>query len=148
MIPITMSTTIRIRNTSTSVPNTCQPWPRTSSRLRPKDASAPDRSMTITGMITAQIVIRIRPGTMIRMSPIVIAMPARIDAPATGPMYGVAARTVSPRFMSTRPSRTSCTALTRAACSRNAATSSTMVPSSDPMTPASESSAAMIAAIR
>jgi hypothetical protein len=39
--------------------------------------------MTMTGMITAQIVISHRPGTMTRMSPIVIAMPARIEAAAT-----------------------------------------------------------------
>jgi hypothetical protein len=68
------------------VPNTCQPWPRTSCLLRPNDASVPLRSITMTGMITAQIVISHRPGTMIRMRPIVIAMPARMDAPATAQM--------------------------------------------------------------
>lgn len=84
--PSTMLTTIRIRNASTSVPSTCQPFPLTSCRLRSNDAIVPDRSMTMTGMITAQMVIRYRPGAMSRMSPIVIAMPARIDAPATAQM--------------------------------------------------------------
>ena len=133
-------------NTSTSVPKTCQPWPRTSCLLRPNDASAPLRSMTMTGMITAQIVISHRPGTMIRMSPIVIAMPARMDAAATDQMYGVAADTVSLIDRSARPSRTSWTALTSVACSRKAANSSTMEPSSDPKTPASESKPATMAA--
>jgi len=105
--------------------------------------------MTMTGTITAQIVIRYRPGTMTRISPTVIAMPARMEASATDPMYGVAADTVSPMDMSTRPSRTSCTALTSAACSKKAATISTRAPSSAPMVPpASASSAAMTAATR
>ena len=42
--------------------------------------------MTMTGTITAQIVIRYRPGAMIRMSPIVIAIPAMMEARATDPM--------------------------------------------------------------
>jgi hypothetical protein len=116
--PSTMFTTSRTIHVTTSVPNTCQPRPRTSWWLRPKAAITPVPSSTMTGTITAQIVIRNRPGTMIRTSPTVIAMPARIEAPMTGARKGVAARTVSPMDMSTRPSRTSCTALTRVACSR------------------------------
>jgi hypothetical protein len=142
-------TASRISHARTSVPNTCQPRPRTSWWLRPKDAITPDCSSTMTGMITAQMVIRYRPGTMIRISPIVMAMPARIEAPATAQKYGVAARTVSPRDRSARPSRTSCTALTSVACNRNAATISTREPSSAPMVPpASARSAAMTAAAR
>ena len=114
------------------MPNTCQPRPRTSCRLRPKDASAPDCSSTMTGTITAQMVIRYRPGTMSRTSPKVMAMPARIEAPATAQRYGVAARTVSPRDRSTRPSRTSCTAFTSVACNRKAAKISTREPSRAP----------------
>ncbi len=105
--------------------------------------------MTMTGTITAQIVIRNRPGTMIRMRPIVIAMPARIDAIATGPMEGVAADTVWPKDRSARPSRTSCTALTSAAWSRKAATNSTMEPRKTPkMPPISARSPATTAAAR
>jgi hypothetical protein len=74
--------------------------------------------MTMTGTITAQMVIRNRPGTMTRTSPIVIAMPARIDAPNTGQKYGRAWFTVSLIDRSARPSRTSCTALTSVASSR------------------------------
>jgi len=92
--PSTMFTTSRITHARTSVPNTCQPWPRTSSRLRPNEASAPDRSMMMTGTITAQMVIRNRPGTMSSSSPIVIAMPARIEAPATDAINGRASFTV------------------------------------------------------
>ena len=103
--------------------------------------------MTMTGTITAQMVIKYSPGTMTRASPITIAMPARIEARATAPMYGVAARTVSPMDMSTRPSRTSCTALTRVAWSRKAATILTTAPSSAPKVPARDKSPATIAAI-
>ena len=104
--------------------------------------------MTMTGTITAQMVIRYRPGTMIRASPIVMAMPARIEAPATAHRYGVAADTVSPMDRSTRPSRTSCTALTSVACSRKAAMICTSAPSATPTLPASARSAAMTAAAR
>jgi len=129
--------------------NTCQPRPLTSWWLRPKDAITPDCSSTMTGTITAQMVIRYRPGTMSRNSPMAIAMPARIEAPATAPRYGVAARTVSPRDRSARPSRTSCTALTSVACSRKAATISTREPSTAPtVVPPSAKSAAMTAATR
>ncbi len=105
--------------------------------------------MTMTGTITAQMVIRNRPGTMIRSSPIVIARPARIEAPATAPRYGRAWFTVWLMDRSARPSRTSCTALTSVACRTKAATTDTKEPSRIPMVPpASASSAVMIAAIR
>ena len=83
-MPSTIPATMRIRNISTMSPKTFQPLPRTSSRLRENDSPAERCSRTITGMITAQIVIRKRPGTMRRMSPIVIASPARMPATATG----------------------------------------------------------------
>ncbi len=104
--------------------------------------------MTMTGTITAQMVIRNRPGTISRNNPIEIAIAARIDAPATGPRYGRAADTVSLMDMSARPSRTSCTALTSVACSRKAATTDTTKPSPKPTLPVSARSAAMTAAIR
>src|ERR1022692_1470625 len=94
--PSTISAAIRIRNTSTSVPKTSQPLPRTRLLLYPKDSSAPDWPMTMAGTITAQMVRRNRPGTMRSSSPIPIPKPARIDAPATRPTYRVAADTVSP----------------------------------------------------
>ena len=56
--PSTMFTTSRMIHASTSVPNTCQPRPRTSCWLRPKEANTPEPSRTMTGTITAQIVIR------------------------------------------------------------------------------------------
>jgi uncharacterized BrkB/YihY/UPF0761 family membrane protein len=80
----TRRTTSMTMKTSTSVPKTGQPCPRTRCRLRPKEASAPDRSRTMTGMITAQIVISHKPGMITRNRPIAIAIPARIDAAATG----------------------------------------------------------------
>src|SRR6266487_3526162 len=49
-------TASRISHARTRVPNTCQPRPRTSSWLRPKDAITPDCSSTMTGTITAQMV--------------------------------------------------------------------------------------------
>ena len=52
--------------------------------------------MMMTGTITAQMVIRNSPGAMSRSSPIVIAIPARIDAPATEAMNGRASFTVCP----------------------------------------------------
>jgi len=147
--PRSRFTASRISHIRTSVQNTCQPRPLTSWWLRPKDAITPDCSSTMTGTITAQMVIRYRPGTMIRISPMVIAMPARIEAPATAQKYGVAARTVSPMDRSARPSRTSCTALTSVACNRNAAKIPTREPSTAPtVVPPSEKSAAMTAAAR
>ena len=37
-------------------PKTCQPWPLTSARLRPKASNTSGRSTTTTGAITDQIV--------------------------------------------------------------------------------------------
>jgi hypothetical protein len=128
--PSTMLTAYKITKTITSVPNTCQPRPRTSSWLRPKDASAPDRSITMTGTITAQMVIRYRPGAISKASPIVMAMPARIDAAATGRIDGAAAGKISRSDRFARPSRMSWTALTSAAWTRNAASRLMMEPSS------------------
>ena len=47
--------------------------------------------MTMTGTITAQMVIRNRPGTISRSSPIVIAIAGQDRGPGDGPMYGRAA---------------------------------------------------------
>ena len=105
--------------------------------------------MMMTGTITAQMVIRNRPGTMISSSPIVIARPARIEAPATGARNGRASFTVCLMDRSAWPSRTSCTALTSVACSTKAATTDTKEPSRIPMLPpARASNAVMIAATR
>jgi hypothetical protein len=94
------------------------------------------------------MVIRYRPGTMSRDSPIPMAIPARNEAAKTDQMYGVAADTVSPMDRSARPSRTSCTALTSAACNRKAATISTTRPRKAPTVPTSARSAEMTAAAR
>ena len=53
-----------IRKATMIVQKTGQPLPRTSSRERPKAAKTPLRSITITGAITAQIVIRKSPGAI------------------------------------------------------------------------------------
>ena len=67
MIPATMPTPI----TSTTItPNTCQPLPRTSSRLRPSALQAAGALQHDHRRDTDQIVIRISPGMMIRMNPI------------------------------------------------------------------------------
>jgi hypothetical protein len=103
----------------------------------------------MTGTITAQMVIRYRPGTMSRARPMAMAMPAGSEARKTDQMYGVAADIVAPMDRSARPSRTSCTALTSVACSRKAAMISTRDPRKTPMLPpASARSAAMTAAPR
>ena len=64
---ITAVTTSWSRNRTTITPKTCQPWPRTSSRLRPNELDrvrcARSRS---PGASTAQIVSRKRPGTISR----------------------------------------------------------------------------------
>ena len=73
------------------------------------------------GTISDQNVSRISPGTMISAKPIAMPIPARMDAAITAGRNGTTADTVSPRFRSARPSRTSWTALTRAAWTRNAA---------------------------
>ena len=52
-----------------TIPNTVQPWPRTSSRDRPNAAKTPGFSTTITGATTAQMVIRKSPGTIRRRKP-------------------------------------------------------------------------------
>ena len=76
-----------------------------------------------------------------------MAMLARIDASATEPTNGSAADTVSPRLRSTRPSRTSWTAFTSAACSRKTAKMVKISPMKAPMEPAAQLSSALMAAI-
>jgi hypothetical protein len=61
--------TMTARPTSRMTPNTFQPLPRTSSRLRPKAANTPGRSSTVTGATTDQIVSRISPGMMRNTKP-------------------------------------------------------------------------------
>ena len=103
----------------TSVPNTFQPLPRTSWRLRPKADSSGGCSMTTTGMMTAQMVIRNRPGTMSRSSPMEMAKPASRPTTVTGRSTGTAAPTVS--RSTGRPGRRarSWADLVRAAWTRN-----------------------------
>ena len=67
-------------------PSTGQPEPLTSCWLRPNESNTPARSSTITGTITAQIVIRKRPGAISSNKPILIAMLARMPAPASRAM--------------------------------------------------------------
>ena len=77
----TMPPMTTIRKATTIAPKTCQPLPRTSSRERPKEAITADFSTTITGAITAQIVSRIRPGTISRNRPMPIADPGQDAGP-------------------------------------------------------------------
>jgi hypothetical protein len=72
----------------------------------------------MAGTMSAQNVIMMSPGTISRTSPIVIRMPAMIDAAVTGPSDGSAAVIVLPTDRSTRPSRMSCTDVTSAAWTR------------------------------
>jgi hypothetical protein len=104
--------------------------------------------MMMTGMITAQIVISHSPGTRSKTMPAAIAMPATIEAMATGTRYGTAAFTVSAIVMSPRPSRSSCTALTSAACSKKAPNMLAIKARNGPTSPARPSSAATTAAPR
>ena len=143
---ITISPTIRIRNTTTNVPNTFHACPRTVRQLRPNDSIAPAPPITMHGTIIDQNVSRISPGTMISASPMVIPMLARIEAIATAPTYGSAARTVWPRSRSARPSRTSWTAFTSAACSRNMANRLNSSPRKAPHDPAARDSSAVMTA--
>ena len=112
MIEATSPTANTIRKASTIAPKTCQPWPRTSSRLLPKASNTPLSSTTMDGAMTDQIVSRIRPGTMIRTNPIAIAMPARMPFRMSVPTYGAACEKSSPTVKSLRPSRTSWTSFT------------------------------------
>ena len=90
-IPPMIARTMKLtRKITTITPKTCQPLPRTSSRLRPKDSSTPARSITITGTITAQMVSRKRPGMIRRTNPIAMPIPARMPTTSSGPMNGAA----------------------------------------------------------
>ena len=128
------------------MPNTFQANPRTVRQLWPNELSAGDSPMTMLGTISDQNVSRIRPGTMISANPTTIPIAARIDAPATGSTYGSAADKVSRRPRSTRPSRTSCTAFTSAACSRNMQNRLITAAAAAPGSPATAVSRAPIAA--
>ena len=88
--PTTPESTRLSRNSTTITPNTCQPLPRTSSRLRPNESNTPTRSITIAGTMTAQIVSRMRPGTMSNTNPIAIAIAARRPTRNNGAMNGAA----------------------------------------------------------
>jgi len=48
------------------------------------ESNTPDSPITMKGTIRHQNVSRMRPGTMSRAKPIVMPMPARIEAPITG----------------------------------------------------------------
>ena len=131
------------------MPNTCHAKPRTVRQLCRNDSSGGDPPSTMHGTISDQNVSRIRPGTMMSANPMKIPIAARIDAAATGRTYGSAADSVPRRSRSTRPSRTSCTAFTSAACSRNIKNRLMNQPTPAPMFPAAKvSNAPMIAAIR
>ena len=78
-------------------PNTAQPLPFTSARLRPKESNGRVRSTTITGAITAQIVSRKRPGTISSTKPMPMAMPATMPATISGASTGVTERNSEPR---------------------------------------------------
>jgi hypothetical protein len=57
-IETTSETPMRIRKQRTITPNALQPYPLTSSRLRPNASMTGFRSRTITGISTLQIVSR------------------------------------------------------------------------------------------
>ena len=81
-----MLTTRMIAKIATITPKTCQPLPRTSSRLRPSAAKTPGFSTTTTGEDTAQIVRMMRPGTMNRISPTTTEMPTTNPTRISGTM--------------------------------------------------------------
>jgi hypothetical protein len=130
-----MLTAIQISRQRMITPNTFQPLPRTSSRLRPNDSITPFLSSTITGTMTLQITSRNRPGTMSSARPIAIAIPARIPATINVPSLGRTRWNVSPIVRSRRPSRTSATASTRAPCNQKTPTMPTRAPRRTPNQP-------------
>ena len=75
---ITPEATATMTNVTMISPNTAQPCPRTISRERPKASPADLPSITITATSIDQIVSRKRPGTMRRINPMAIPIPARI----------------------------------------------------------------------
>ena len=106
--PAEMKEMIRmLRYASTIAPNTAHPSPRTSSRLRPNASITPRRSTTIDGATTAQIVIRIRPGTISSTNPMPIAIAASKPFRISAPTYGAAASKSSSTEWCIRPSRVS-----------------------------------------
>jgi hypothetical protein len=84
---------------------------------------------------------------MIRMNPIPMPMAARIEAAATAPTNGSAAASVARRSRSILPSRTSCTAFTSAACSRNAPNTVSISPMNAPTEPSAQLSSALTTAM-
>ena len=111
-IAVMIATTRSRTTTSMITPNTCQPWPFTSARLRLKAANTPGCSTTTTGAITDQIVSRNRPGTMSRTIPIPMPMAARIETTMSVSTTGETLRSRSPIELSRRPSMTSRTSWT------------------------------------
>ena len=93
-----------------TTPNTVHPWPRTSSRDRPNASPTPFSSSTITGTIRHHQVRRIRPGTISRISPMVMPIPASTPARISVHRYGRTRSKIWPTVVSTLPSRTSSTA--------------------------------------
>ncbi|HXT90437.1 MAG TPA: hypothetical protein VN714_14390 [Trebonia sp.] len=84
---------------------------------------------------------------MRRNRPTAMPMLARIDATATAPTNGMAAEMVPRKSRSTRPSRTSCTAVTSAACSRNMPTRLMTQPTITPKPPSAQLSSALMMAM-
>ena len=101
-----------IRKKTTTTPNTRQPLPRTSRRLRPSDAKIPSCSMTRTGTASAHHVSRIRPGMMISTKPMAMPIPATMASPNRGRMSGATERRSPPGVKSRTPSWMSRTAST------------------------------------
>ena len=93
-----------IRKTTKIAPKTGHPLPRTSARERPNAAITPERSITITGAMTAQIVSRNRPGTTNSTKPTPTPRPDSRPAPISGPTTGAAERISSPAEKSRCPS--------------------------------------------
>ena len=96
MAPRTNPIAITITRTTRSARNTDQASPRTRRQLRAKASIGPAPSATIAGAPTDQKVIRIRPGTISRMKPIVTPIPNRIENTISGRIAGAAAENRSP----------------------------------------------------
>jgi len=112
MLPRIKVATPAIRLAESTAPKTGQPKPATNPRERVKAAERSRRSITIAGASTAQIVIRMQPGTTNRMRPANSPMAARTLAITrvvnTGPTEPIS----SPTDGWLPPSRVRCTRLT------------------------------------
>ena len=133
----TMLATITAPIVITITPNTLQPLPLTSSRLRPNDSPADLPSSTIVGTISDQIVRRKSPGMIRRMSPSAIPRPARIPATIRAGRRGCTRWNISPIERSCLPSRTSWTASTSAPWSQKVPTMLASAPMIAPSQPRS-----------